>query len=463
MTSPDKSVPAGSYSGGSIRNLQKVTWDSARATILSSVSESFVGVENIASNMNAANDRALNTANKAQAGASSAQSAASSAQNTSTANSSAITDLQTKQTQEQVGGASATDNFQAWDNTKWTVAKWVSGGTGTVGEIVVVGDQAGISKSENTGTGAQLALRKTPLMTDDQSVSMVLGRPNQAASFTGSGLIIRAAVDLSTFVMVQVGTAGVELQRATLANGVWNVTTWVKQTGLAIGSGDTVTVTASGTLYEVLVNGIGRLAYRDAAASSPVGVNNRWVGFYSGCNVADLWDGSKTFSFGFDLDSFAAADTASPPVVGTGWSLFRSNTATVPQPAGLLRFNGVFDTARQVNNVNVLDLPTGTVQITKSGWYVMSVSAFWARASGTSSNYTATLWTAPSPEGQWKCIRNGSPTQGNNTVHVAGTFVVFAAAGSVWSPGCYTAAANDMQGNATGSDTYFDGTLCSYS
>ncbi|MFI7528051.1 hypothetical protein [Nocardia salmonicida] len=462
MTSPDKSVPSGSYTGGSIRNIQKVTWESARATILSSVMGSFAGVEAIGANMNAANNEAINAANEAQAGASSAKSSASSAQSTSTANASAISDLQTKQTQEQVGGASATDNFQSWDDTKWSVAKWLSG-AGAVADIVVAEDQAGISKSGNTGTGADLALRKTPLMTDDQSVSMVLGRPNQAGVFTGSGLLIRAAADLSTFVIVQVGTARVLLQRATFSGGALAVTTWAEKTGLALSVGDTITVTATGPSYEVMVNGIGKLTYRDTAVSSPVGANNRWVGFFSACNAADAWDGSKELSFGFDLDSFAAADTTPPAVVGTGWSLCRQNTAIVPMTVGSLKYGAVFDTARQASNVNIIDLPSGAVQIIKPGWYVMSVSAFWARPCGTAYNYNVTLWTASSPDGQWKLARQGGATAGSAVLHSAGTFVVFAAAGSVWSPGYYIAGANEMKGDPLGHDTYFDGTLCSYS
>lgn len=462
MTSPDKWVPPGAYTGGSIRNLQKVTWESARASILSSVAESFAGVEAIGSNMNAANDRALTAANRAQVGASSAQTTAKSAQNTSTANASAIADLQTKQTQEQVGGASATDNFQTWDTTKWTVAKWISDG-GTVRDMVVVDDQAGISKSGNTGTGAELALRKTPMMTDDQSVSVVLGRTNQAGAFTGSGILIRAASDLSTFVMVQVGAGRILLQGARFAGGVLNATTWAEKTGLALGAGDTVTVTASGPSYEVLVNGVGRLSYRDTAVSSPVGANNRWVGFYSACHAAENWDGSRSLSFGFDLDSFAAADTTSPSVVGTGWSLCRQNVTGVPQTALHSRYGTIFDTARQANNVNVLDLPSGQIQVTKSGWYVMNVAALWEGPCGESDNFNVALWTAPSPADPWRVARNAGETEGSTIKHVSGSFVVFAGAGSVWAPGYYIPAANKMAGDASGVFTYFDGTLCSYS
>ncbi|MEV0251158.1 hypothetical protein AB0H76_31515 [Nocardia sp. NPDC050712] len=462
MTSPDKSIPPGAYTGGSIRNLQQVSWDSARASILSSVSASFAGVEAIGSNLNSATNRALNTANTAQVGAAGAQSTANSAQNTSTANASAIADLQTKQTQEQVGGASASDNFQAWDPAKWTVAQWKPDGA-TVAGVTVVADQAGISKSGNTGTGADLALWKTPMMTDAQSVSVVLGRPNNAGAFTGSGILLRAAADLSTFVMVQIGAGRILLQRATFTGGNLNVTTWGESNGLTLGTGDTVTVSTSGPAYEVMINGVGKFSYRDTAVSSPVGANNRWIGFYSACNASALWDGSKSYSFGFDLESFAAADTVSPPVVGTGWSLYRQSTAAVAQTGGTARFGAVLDTTRQTNNVNVLDLPSGRIQIVKPGWYTMSIGVRWSAAAGDAYSYNAVLWTAPSPDGLWKAIRGSADTTGPAGFIAAGTFVVFASAGSVWAPGYYTPLAKSMVGDTSGVYTYFDGMLCSYS
>ncbi|MEV0028812.1 hypothetical protein [Nocardia sp. NPDC050793] len=461
MTSPDKKIPPGAYTGGSIRNLQKVTWASAQASIMSNVMQSFAGVDAIGANLNSATNRALNAATSAQTDASDAQSTANAAQNTSASNAAAIANLQTDRTQSEVGGAAVTDSFETWDTTKWSVAKWAEGSY-TVPDMVVVNNQAGIAKSGNTGTGGNFALYKTPLMTDSQSVSLVLGRANQAGYFTGSGVIIRAAVDLSTFVLVQVGTSKLSLQRATMVNGQLTVTVWTERTNLSLSTGDTVTVAATGSSYEVLVNGVSSLGYQDTAVTSPVGAGNRWVGLFSACHVSTTWS-STTLYFGFDLESFAAADTSSPPVVGTGWSLYRQSTTSVSQSAGSVRYGSIFDTVRQANKVNVLNLPSGQIQITKPGWYVMSVGAQWSQPCGTGYNYNVSLWSAPSPEGQWKVVRNSGETTGDAVYRVSGTFVVFAGAGSVWAPGYYIAGTNQMYGDPSGTHTYFDGTLSSFS
>ncbi|WP_216912807.1 DUF7257 domain-containing protein [Nocardia noduli] len=461
MTSPDKKVPSGAYTGGSIRSLQSVTWAAAQQSILSSVMGSFAGVDAVGSNLNSVTNRALSAANSAQVGASDAQSTATAAQNTSASNASAIANLQTGQTQNDVGGAAVTDVFEIWDTTKWDVIKWNSGAT-AVPDMVIVSNQAGIAKGGNTGTGGDFALYKTPLMTDAQSVSLVLGRANQAGYYTGSGLLIRAAADLSTFVIVQIGTTKVMLQRGTLVGGTMTITTWVEKTGLTLSTGDTVTVAATGSAYEVLINGVSRLGYTDTAVTSPVGANNRYVGFYSAFLAETGWGGT-TMYYGFDAESFAAADTTSPPVVGTGWSLYRQSTTAVTQSAGSNRYGTIFDTVRQANKINVLDLASGQIQITKPGWYIMNVSAQWNQPCGTGYLYNVSLWSAPNPGGLWKLVRGGGETEGSVVYRSGGTFVVFAGEGTVWAPGYYIAGSNGMYGDTSGTRTYFDGTLCSFS
>lgn len=461
MTSPDKKVPPGAYTGGSIRNLQKVTWEAAQASIMSNVMQSFAGIDAVGSNLNSVTNHALNAASSAQNDATDAQVTANAARSTSTSNASAIVDLQTDKTQNEVGGAAVTDIFETWDATRWNVGKW-SSGDHTVPDISVVGNQAGITKTGHTGTGGDFALYKTPLMTDSQSVSIVLGRANQASAFTGSGILLRAVEDLSTFVVAQIGVSRILLQRGVLLDGVLIFTTWAERTGLSLSTGDTVTVSASGASYEVLVNGVSRLAYQDTAVTSPVGAGNRWVGFFSAASVTSNWLGT-TLYFGFDLEAFSATDTTSPPIVGTGWSLYRQSATTVAHTAGNLRYGAVFDTIRTANKVNVLDLSSGQIQITKPGWYVMNVGAQWTQASGANSSYRVALWTAPNPEGTWRLVRNGGETSGSAVYHAAGSFVVFAGAGSVWAPGYYIAGANTMYGDSSGVNVYFDGTLCSFS
>ncbi|MEU2033589.1 DUF7257 domain-containing protein [Nocardia amamiensis] len=461
MTSPDKKVPPGAYVGtpgapNGLSNLQKVTWQSAQQSIISNVLQSFQGVGAVSANLTENTTRAMTAANAAQAGATSAQVTATAAQDASTANASAINQLQTQQTQNQVGGASVTDNFQTWNTENWNTFK-----TGPVADMTTVNGQAGIGKSGNTDTGSVSALWKTPLMTDSESVSVVLGSANQAGSTAGSGPIIRASADLSTFVFAAVSGSSVHLGYGTRSGGTTTFHQWASKSNLSIKTGDTVTLTATGSVYKVLVGGVGMLSYTDAAATSPVGSANRYVGFLSTYYLQTTSWGSSSY-FGFDFDSFAAADTTSPPIVGTGWSVYRQNSSVVPQATGANRVAaGTFDTIRMTNNVNVIDVGTGQIQVTKSGWYVVTVGLQW---DSIPENYPrwAFLWSSPGPNSTWTAMRAGGSVS-HVSLGLTCTFTVFAAAGTVLAPGYQIATNASVRGEVSGLATFFDGTLCSFS
>lgn len=114
MTSPDKSVPAGAYTGttgGNISALQAVTFASAQQSVVSSVSSAFAGASGAGSSMNNATQNALNVAAGAQSTAGTANSTASAAQSSTAANSTAINDLLAGQKAQANGGSVFTDNF----------------------------------------------------------------------------------------------------------------------------------------------------------------------------------------------------------------------------------------------------------------------------------------------------------------------------------------------------------------
>ncbi|MFX0581178.1 DUF7257 domain-containing protein [Nocardia nepalensis] len=463
MTSPDKSVPAGSYtgpgsSGAGLSSLQKLTWQAAQQSIISGVMQSFQGIGTATTDINNATTQAMTAATAAQSGAAAAQSTANNAQDTSTANASAIAALQTQQQQSQVGGASITDNFQSWNTANWTSFK-----TGPVADMTVVNGQAGLGKHGDTGTGSVAALWKTPLYTDSVTVSVVLGNVNQAgANFAGSGPIIRAATDLSTFVWTAVSTTGVYLCYGTRSAGSTTATQWASTGNMSISTGDTITLTAQGANYTVLVNGVGVLSYTDAAATSPVGSANRSVGFISSYLQQNSTWGTATY-FGFDLDSFTSADTTQPAMVGTGWSVCRKTASSVAQTSGNGRVvSGTFDTLRPSNNVNLIDLGTGQIQVTKSGWYVISVGLQWDTPAG-SNPYWTFLYTTPNPGGTWTVLRAAGEGSGSSQFDTSATFVVFLGSGAVVAPGYQSAQSAGIQGDANGLATFFDGTLCSFS
>jgi hypothetical protein len=387
--------------------------------------------------------------------ASSALSTAGAAQTTSMANSTQIAALQTQQTQSAVGGGSIYDGFQTWDAANWNTLN-IGGAAG----ITVSGGQAGINQTGDTdsgGTGLSMAMWKTPLMTDQETVSIVLGNPNQGGN-TYSGVMIRAAADFSTFVWAAVETGAVALGYGTATSTGAVLNSWTSSTNISVSQGDTLTLTANGNTYTVMVNGIGILDWIDTGGQSPVGHNNRSVGF-----LCSLYVNVFTW-FSFNVAAFSAADTTPPAVVGTGWSIYRANTATVSQPAGANQISGsVYDTVRESNGCTIANLGSGQIQIGKAGWYVMSVGVNWNAACGTNYNYYAYLWSAPSPTGQFSLVRAGGDTSGSTVYSSEATFVVFAPAGSVWAPGYYIAGPNSLIGDANGIGNYFDGTLCSFS
>ncbi|MEV0251156.1 hypothetical protein AB0H76_31505 [Nocardia sp. NPDC050712] len=446
MTSPDRAVPSGAYTGGSIRNLQKVTWDSARSQILSSVTASFAGVEAIGSNLNSATKQALNAATDAQSGASQAQASAAAVQNTTAANSASLVELVATQSGQTTGGTAFSDAFGRTElGLDYTTFK-----TGPVADLVVIDGQVQLNRSGDENTGNVVALSKTVTGTDDQRVSVVVGRIQEAHS-AAARIVVRSATDLSTFVYARVYRDSVYLGWGTRSGNTTVYNDWTSAS-TAVNTGDTVTVEAVGRNYKVLVNGAPVAGYADTAVKSPVGANNRSFGF--GCQY--YWTGLFGY-FSFAINALAAADLSSPPIVGTGWSLYRLNSTSVAQPAGEARLAAnTFDTLGAAKGIAVPDLGRGQVQIEKAGWYAITTAyAF--------SNYTTQarvgLWTAPAPGGTWSLARVGARTANDTGVNSVGSsFTAFLQQGSVVAPGYYLSTNNGFVGTAT----YFDGALLSY-
>ncbi|MGF7122716.1 MULTISPECIES: hypothetical protein [unclassified Rhodococcus (in: high G+C Gram-positive bacteria)] len=451
MTSPDGWVPSGAYTGGSIRNLQKVTWDSARAQILSSVTASFAGVEAIGSNLNSVTKLALNTATAAQSGASQAQASAVAVENTTAQNAVDLAELVANQSGQTTGGTAFSDAFSRAElGLDYTTFK-----TGPVADLVVIDGQVQLNRVGDKNTGDVVALSKTVTGTDDQRVSVVVGRIQEAYS-AAARIVVRSATDLSTFVYVHVYRDKVFIGRGTRSGNTTVYNNWKPPVSTAVNTGDTVTVEAVGRNYKVLVNGVLVTGHTDRATDvppeSPIGANNRSFGF--GCQY--YWTGLFGF-FSFAINALAAADLSSPPIVGTGWSLYRLSPTAVAQPAGEARLAAdTFDSIGPNKNIAVPDLGRGQVQIEKSGWYAITTA--YALSSPTTGARVG-LWTAAAPDGTWSLSRVGARTA-NDTLSksVGSSFTVFLQQGSVVAPGYYLSANNGFVGTAT----YFDGALLSY-
>lgn len=470
MTSPDKSVPAGAYVGdaaasNNIGNLQKLTWEGARESIVSGVIGSFVGVTAIGGNWKAITDKSQSATTTAQTRSSEANSIAASAQEVADRNKATIEALKPPPPGEQPSGTTFSDDFERTAlGSGYTTYKF-----GQVADLTIVSGQVQLNQQGDKGTGNVVALSKTVLRTDDQAVSAVMGRANQAGKVSTS-LYMRAAPDLATFVFADILANEVRLGRGTRTTGL-NYTRW-GTAAVTVRTGDTVTLSAVGANYQVLINGASVLAYNDSAGSSPVGVGNRSFGFDS----QYYWTGLFGY-FSFAVAALTASDLASPPVTGIGWALARISSTNALQPAGSRPVAaGTFDTVRHSSAVTVSALGPGQVQVPVSGWYRMSLGLTYAAARTTEIG--ADLWWAPSSGATWRQLRTGpktvqlrsettqSGTDGDGypiyttdyygyASSVEATFVVHLPAGAIVAAG-YSSSVNN---NLVGPNTYFDGAL----
>ncbi|WP_330185017.1 hypothetical protein OHB26_16380 [Nocardia sp. NBC_01503] len=456
MTSPDRKVPSGAYVGSSapnnVANLQTVTWAGVERSTVANLYASYQGVTTASQNMNG--DNAVSAASAQAAGSDSgtAQSTGSAAQNTAAANSASIATLLPPPPPPTTPGTTLTDNFaRATLGPNYTTVK-----SGQVADLIIASNQVRLDPNgSNSGTGSAIALNTTALQTDSQSVSVVMGAANNAGN-SATGIILRADPQLATFAYAWVYSTVIYIGSGTRANGTNSYSDWTS-VATSVNTGDTVTFTAVGSTYQVLVNNYPVVGYSDGAGTVPTGSGHRSVGF--GCSYV-------SGKFSFSVAGFTAADQQPAPVTGIGWSLVRSSTTGAARGAGAMtRLTGVFDTVRQANNVSIISLGAGQVQVNRAGWYLISIAY---NFSALDYSMRTELWSAPSPGGSWGMVRAGavgdggsSDSDGNPTGDsycTSGSFVVYLPKGALVAPGLSTNTSNSL----VGPFTCFDGALLNW-
>ncbi|MEV6070267.1 hypothetical protein AB0L82_27295 [Nocardia sp. NPDC052001] len=454
MTSPDRKVPSGAYVGSSapnnVANLQSVTWAGVQQATVANLFASYQGVNTASQNMNGDNDTSAAAANAATAGSNTAQSTGSAAQNTAAANSAAIATLLPPPPPATTPGSTFADNF-----TRATLGpNYATVKSGAVADLIISSNQVRLDPNGNTGTGSVIALNINPLLTDSQSVSLVMGAANNAAN-VATGIILRADPQLTTFAYAWVYSTGIYIGSGTRSAGTNTYNDW---TSLAttVNSGDTVTFTAVGSNYQVLVNNAPVLGFSDAAGTVPTGPGRRGVGF--GCSYS-------SGKFSFSVAGLTAADQQTAAPTGTGWSLLRGSTLGANRGAGsMTRLTGVFDTVRQAANVSIVSLGAGQIQVNRAGWYLISIAY---NFSALDYSMRTELWSAPSIGGSWGMVRAGAvgnpgSSDDNGTYgdcySSSGSFVVYLSKGALVAPGLSTNTSNSL----VGPYTCFDGALLNW-
>ncbi|WP_155981983.1 hypothetical protein [Nocardia sp. BMG111209] len=456
MTSPDRKVPAGAYVGSSapnnVANLQAVNWAGIAQGTIADLLTSYQSVNTAGQILNGANATAAASASAAVSGSGAAQSTASAAQNTAAANSASVASLLPPTTPSGTPGSTLSDTFAR--TTLGSAYNPIK--SGSVANLVIVGNQVELdSTGSNSGTGSVVALDTTTLLTDDQSVSLVIGAANNSAS-AATGIVLRADPNLLTFAYAWIYSNQVHIGAGTRSGGTNAYSDWTSGS-VTVNSGDTVTFTAIGANYQLLVNNYPVLGYSDSTGTVPTGSGRRSIGFACSYNSGN---------FSFAVAALNAADRSAAVPTGTGWSLVRGSTVSVASAAGAgMRVTGVYDTVRQAADVTVVSVGAGQVQVNRAGWYLIS-------AAFNFTNYDVLmrteLWSAPSLGGTWGLLRAGavgSPydtdSNGNSVANsnaTSGSFVVYLPKGAVVAPGLTTTNSNAL----VGPFTCFDGALLNW-
>lgn len=451
MTSPDRKVPSGAYVGSSapnnVANLQNVNWAGIEQATVANLMGSFLGVNTASQTMNGNNATSATAAQVAASGSGTAQSTASAAQNTATANSASIALLQGPPPQPSGPGITFSDNF-----TRTALGpNYTSFKAGTVADLVIIDNQVRLDPAGTNTGGDVIALHATKAQSDDQSVTLVMGAgPNAANSPTG--LILRADPQLATFAYAWIFAGKTYIGAGRRSGGVNTYNDWTMVTH-PVNTGDTVTFTAVGNNYQLLVNNYPAAGFSDTGGSVPTGPGTRSLGF--GLSVTS----SK---LSYNVTSFTAGDQPPATATGIGWSLSRGSTVGLNQSAGALRrVNGVFDTIGQSANVSIPNLGAGQVQINRAGWYLITAKFTFG---AVDAQMRTDLWWAPSLGGSWGMLRAGAA--GNyldddgfgGSYCTSGSYVVYLPKGAVVAPGITTNKANQI----VGPFTYFDGALLNW-
>ncbi|KZM68120.1 hypothetical protein [Nocardia terpenica] len=386
-----------------------------------------------------------------------------------TANS-AVSAIQNQQQQQQTGGNAV------------TVPGFPPGLSGSLGPGWSLGGDAGtapwMTDQYGAGMAAQpprvavagrrWALHQTVMATDNHTASTVCGYgdPNSQAY---TGLIVRAAPDMSSFVYANVFIHSVNLGYGTYTGNRWTFTDWasIGSDQFLLAAGDTLSLAVSASTYTFSRNATPVLTHTDTIGQVPTGAGTRSVGLLTRQSI----DGWGNVTVGWEAASFAAADTSPPQTLGTGWSIFKGSatpSSTGNTGSGWFKLPaGTFDTVRQMANVSFTGFDQGIVKIQKPGWYLVSMGALFP--SDTPEGAAAGFSLLPNGASGDQVTRMGYLADtvgaaGGRVYGVAATNIIYLNPGDQLIPALYLAPDSGnyplkIAGSGQGYCTYFDGAL----
>lgn len=413
--------------------------------------------------------------------AATAQGTADSAQQTGVDNSAAISELQSTLSGE-VGGSGYTYAYP-FDGSSLD-ADWTTydpNGTGTQ----VGGGQV---EPDDNATGNIFHLFETALPGDDFETSFTLG-DNNSHGTECTGLCFASDNTMTDFARIYTFDNEIYLGRSTRPSSSSNsITTydWASNSSQSFTPGKTCRVRKVGTNYKVWV-GTALVFNHTNSAGDPGGVKTTGAS-YRHCGLQQEYDGTIFHGRSAGVAHFTVADYTAPTIVGTGWRIIRTNTgnatgatwSTTGSP-----FGATFDTTDVANGVTVSDQSVGRVQVTKAGFYSVSVGVEFSSGAAQAStcvgvmtgttigSLTVVARGAPSAVDPPSASVTGTSGFASSHDHAAGSYAVNPSGGSIGAAGGFVvyANANDyiqvcgigggssvaVRGSADGSKCYFTG------
>ncbi len=276
-------------------------------------------------------------------------------------------------------GASFSDNFNR-ANAPVLGIGWIQGGAGQGLGII---DYA--ARLDNTALvpaiGIRYAICPQAMTSNDQVVSAIV---NPAGVMDGcpTALFVRANAGLTEFVYANVWKTKIYLGRGTRSGNTWTFSDW-KSADRGVSEADTVELVASGTTYQVNINGANVLEYTDTSGY-PVDSSHRTIGFSSETRFQGI---IPNYSWG--LAGFAARSSGLGTLAATTSVATAAQTTAVAAQATAESKPGYSDIPTDIplwQNINASDDPT----------FPLSQIVTWTQVYGSSSSVSAAETTDPS-------------------------------------------------------------------
>lgn len=365
------------------------------------------------------------------------------------------------------GGVTVNENFTAY-TSQTLPSQWTPQSTATGFGVYIPSGQS-FEKGQGVNTTIAwfwavhtvqvqfYARHNTVMKTDSVSIQGVMGTNGQQDKATT--LISHASSTLDSFAYVNIFNNHLYFGHGTLISNVYTFNDLTNQ-AYTVNNGDRVELVNNGTLWTVNVNGFPALTVTDSGGVISYDSSHRYWGYAQSQGIALIAMGDVSFG----LQSITASDVAIPATLGTGWKMYRANTAAIAAAgSGNQQFpSACLDTVPYLANVTQVDTAgIGGVQIIKPGWY--TVRCRWqtnGTVGGIGNVFRSLIILKAAHTTDTAVVRGQGLSNSGNGEDADVTICDYFIAGNILYPGvCYTGGTPSIVGDAQGISTVWEGML----